>query len=151
MGKRNKTVAKLRKYRDQLIMYNVDLEHEIRMRDTRFREIREALTNDDKLRAYTLANIYNEFDEEFLCEIEVTMSEAVRELTLVYRMLVTEREFTSQTAEAIRVNDWLRARALTEEHMDLAGRRDQLLKDWTKQKGLKATIARLKEINHDKE
>lgn len=151
MGKRNKTVAKLRKYRDQLIAYNVDLEHEIRMRDSGFREIRRALADDDKLRAFALANVYNALDEGFLSEVEVTMNEAVRELTLVYRLLITEREFTSQTAEAIRVNDWLRARALAEEHMTSSVRRDELLKDWTKEKGLKATIERFKELNHEKD
>ena len=126
---RNKKVAKLRGYRDKLILKTVDLEGKIRHLSEILRVIRKALQGEDTLRAYALASDpeciegwdFNSFNDK---------NELAKELTLVYKFLITEREFSDQIGKAAAQRDYLRVAALAAEHRIAAHNRDDMLSTW---------------------
>ncbi len=128
MARRNKKVIKLRAYRDNLLAQITNLETVQRTYQKRMWLIREALRENDSLRAYALAT-----DEDARKTIgldDVKLNDAIGELALVYRMLNVEGEYTHQIDKAIEHNDWLRAKALCHEHKEQRANNDKLLSRW---------------------
>ena len=119
--RKNKTVVKLRKYRDKLIAEREVLNAEIRESTERFSQIRHALQKNDSLRAYALAGMAR-LDPSFY-----RINTTITELTILYRYLVFERDFTQQIYHALMQNDLLRARALIAQHVEDAKEHDKNL------------------------
>ena len=127
MARRNKKLLKLRQYRDKLIADNVNLRTTIRTHEQRLHEVRRALANEDTLRAYAITSEEggNMPPLEF-----VKKNEAVAELTLVYKMLSVEREYTQQMARAAQSRDLLRIAALCADHQAEEIAHDMMLSTW---------------------
>lgn len=134
---KNARYKKLRRYRDKLIFENNKLKAELR--EIHFRAIaaRRAMIDGDTLRASALLS--GAFPDS-LPKGEQVLNEAVREIELVYELLATERNYTEEIMEAIRKNDLLRARALTELHTDAKYDRDQQLRAWRRECGYHASM-----------
>ena len=133
MARRNKKLLKLRQYRDKLIADNVNLRQDIRTHEFRLSGIRKALQQPKDrggaiLRAYAMAS---DDEGEGKPPLEfIEKSEAVAELTLVYKMLVVEREYTEQMTRAAGSRDLLRIAALTADHLAEATAHDKMLSTW---------------------
>lgn len=127
---RNKRVRKLREYRDRLIESNVNMEGAMREYQQVFHEIRKALQKEEHLRAYALASSQTADDEEF-----PLINELSKELALVYRFLITEREYTKTIGIAANQRDYLRVAALAAEHNEHVRSREKLLSAWQETHG----------------
>lgn len=129
MARRNKKLIKLRHYRDKLIAKIVNLETLQRAHMEMFRETRRALQNEDTLRAYAIVS-----DQENLTtHLPLTFiekNEAVAELTLVYKFLSIEREYTSEMSRAVGSRDLLRIAALCADHQIEQIAHDEQLATW---------------------
>lgn len=136
MAKRNKKVLKLRAYRDKLIARCTGLEADIRRGAEVFRLICVALKDNDTLRAYTLAS--GNIDHEDLSSPEFhDPAELAKELTLVYRMLSVERNYTEQLQQAVNRRDYLRCAALAADHQAESRAHDRMLSEWSQNHGIK--------------
>lgn len=128
MARRNKKLVKLRSYRDRLIADNVNLRTEIREHEQRQHETRKALSNEDTLRAYAICSGEggNMPPLEF-----VEKNEAIAELTLVYKMLSIERQYTDEIGRAVVSRDLLRIAALCADHQVEQIAHDKMLSTWS--------------------
>jgi len=132
---RNKRVRKLREYRDRLIESNTNMEGAMREYQHVFSEIRKALGKEDTLRAYALASSQSADDEEF-----PLINEMAKELALVYRFLITEREYTKTIGIAANQRDYLRVAALVAEHNQHVRAREATLTEWQKIHGFSKSL-----------
>lgn len=134
MARRNKKLMKLRAYRDKLIADNVNLQSRIREDEMRFFSVRKALSKDDALRAYAIAS--SDIKDSDAPPLEfIEKNEAIAELTLVYKLLSIERNYTHEMITAVRLRDLLRIAALTADHIAEADAHDKMLSTWSKDHG----------------
>ena len=140
MARRNKKLMKLRQYRDKLIADNVNLRADIRTRDERFSQIRKALSSEGggSLRAYAIATDDDGLKEGSLEFVE--KNAAVAELTLVYKMLSVERNYTDEMSRALGTQDLLRMVALTADHRAEALAHDKMLSTWSMDHGFTKSL-----------
>lgn len=143
MAKRNKQLIKLRHYRDKLLLKIVDLESNARMDKQLFLEIRTALAGKGStLRAYALAT--RAYDgvvhEDDFSMVFVDKNDAIAELTLVYKMLSIEREYTTLIQVAVGQRDYLRAAALSATHIAEAAAHDKMLSTWSRDHGFTKSL-----------
>lgn len=137
MAKRNRKVLKLRAYRDKLLGKITNDEGIIRSYQASLREIRKALQQEDTLRAYALASEepphpqLTEFNEK---------NEIVKELTLVYRFLAVERNYTDQITRAAAHRDYLRVAALVADHKAEQVAHDRMLESWSEDHGFTRSL-----------
>jgi hypothetical protein len=152
---RNKKVIKLRKYRDKLLLRITELEAHMREANRTFSHIREALQEEDILRAYALAS-GEEFSVLSLTCKEPVFSmyevdswththEIAKELTLVYRMLAVERNYTLELSKAVDKRDYLRAAALCADHLAEQTAHDKMHEEWSKCHGVKRILGGVKD------
>lgn len=141
MTKRNKALLKVRRYRDKLITDNVNLRSRIREDEMRFVEIRKALQiNADSLRAFAIASNDPTQQELWMTTEFVDKNEAIAELTLVYKILSVEREFTSKIVIAAMQRDLLRVTALCADHQLESNAHDKMLSIWSKDHGFTSSL-----------
>lgn len=147
MAKRNKKVIKLRRYRDKLIAQMTILEHHLRTNKEMFKQIRKALSSDkdNTLRAYAIAT--EGLDEQLNTDAEdyvslefVSKNDAVAELTLVYKMLAVEREYTYEIGRSLNTRDLLRMAALAADHTAEQVAHDKMLSSWSKDHGFTKSL-----------
>ena len=124
---RNKKLNKLRNYRDKLLVKITNLEGTIRMNSLTFMNIRKCLQGDDLFRAYAMAS--EPVTHDSLLE-EYNKNEVIKELTLVYRVLAVERQYTEQISKSADARDYLRVAALTAEHSAEIKAHDKMLEQW---------------------
>lgn len=136
MARRNKKVAKLRKYRDKLLVTITNLEGTIRHYEEAFWQIRKALQSENSLRAYALSTVAHEDEPDGIDREFRYKNEAVKELTLIYRMLTVERKYSEEIQIAVRHRDWLRTLALCEDHKQEIREHDMLLSRWQDLNGI---------------
>ncbi len=140
MARKNMKMKKLRQYRDKLIANNVNLRGELRLYDEYFREIRLALTKEDYLRAYTVA-VRKEADEDVTLPLDfVDKNELAKELTLVYKMLAVERNYTENVGHAAANRDLLRIAALVADHKSEQLAHDKMLSTWSQDHGFTRSL-----------
>lgn len=140
MPKRNKKVIKLRLYRDKLIARIVHLEAKSREHTEILRQTRKALQKEDTLRAYAIIS-----DPDVLTTGAISLSfleknDAIAELTLVYKMLAIERNYTFELGRALNTQDLLRMAALTADHTAEQVAHDKLLSSWSKDHGFTKSL-----------
>lgn len=140
---RNRKLSKLRKYRDQLLLKVAHLEAKVRDCEWTYGEITKATNKGDLLRVAALATDYLPHDETFLAT-----NDAIEELTVIYRWLIVERTYTEQIDTALKNNDYLRARALCEQHLGEMGSHETLLAKWGKTHGI---VHKLKQEMRDED
>lgn len=131
---RNKKVAKLRSYRDKLILKTVDLEGKIRHLCEVLRVIRKALQKEDTLRAYALAS-ESDLSEDAELVSFADKNEMAKELALVYRFLAVERQYADDMSKAADQRDYLRVAALAATHKAEAAAHDNMLATWSMDHG----------------
>ena len=129
---RSKKVNKLRAYRDKLLERITNLEGDVRHNQGVLWEIRKALQQENHLRAYALAS-----DEEGSQQVlrHVKVNELAKELALIYRMLIVERNYTEEVQVAARHRDYLRVAALCADHEAETSAHDKMLVRWSKDNG----------------
>lgn len=140
MPKRSKKVLKLRRYRDKLIADNVNLRSKIRIQEEMFHAIRKALQREDTLNAYAVASNDPNDEETWMSYGFIEKNEAIAELTLVYKMLSIEREFTHHMIRAATQKDYLRVAALSAEHLSEAEAHDKMLSIWSVDHGFTKSL-----------
>lgn len=142
---RNKRLQKVRRYRDKLIEKITNLEALLRHQTIVNGEIKKALSNEDTLRAYALADGNGQNDT--LTSLS-TVNELASELALVYRMLNVERKFGAQILIAAGQRDYLRVAALAADHNMEAKAHDDMLSRWSRDHGFTRI---LREEAHDED
>lgn len=156
---RNKTLRKLRGYRDKLIREKVDLQTKLDECYLRINEARWAIEDGELLRAVALLShdsgwygdthvIGGRWQEQLPEHIE-EKKHLVSELSLVYKMMVIQQELTNELTKAIDCRDYLRAAALCADHKERALAHDKILDGWQKEGKGFVNILR-KEINEEK-
>lgn len=130
---RNKKVVKLRKYRDKLLASVTNLEGTIRRYEELCRTARRAIQHEDYLRAYAL--VCDVDDDEHLSFEFLEKNELAKELTLVYKMLAVERNYTDELHMAVNSRDLLRAAALCADHRAEWMAHDKMLTQWSQDHG----------------
>lgn len=147
MPKRNKKVIKLRHYRDKLLARITTLEQQLRTNHEMFRQIRKALSQEEgaTLRAYAIATdgldeTLNTDTEDYVSLEFISKNDAVAELTLVYRMLAVERNYTYEMGRALNTQDLLRMAALAADHTAEQIAHDKMLSTWSKDHGFTKSL-----------
>lgn len=137
---RNKKINKIRRYRDKLLVRTTNLEGTIREHVGVFSLIRVALRDTDYIRAYALSAL----PEAAVKNNDVIMfrdkNEIIKELTLVYKMLAVERNYTYQISTAGFNRDLLRIAALSAEHKAEQIAHDKMLSRWSKDHGFTKSL-----------
>jgi len=136
MARRNAKVLKLRAYRDKLLASITELEGKVRYYQATLREARKMLQQENYLRVYALLSD----DEAEELRNFVSTNEAVKELALVYRMLAVERNYTMELDRAVKSNDWLRAKALSADHIHEQIAHDKMIGEWGKDHGFTRSL-----------
>ena len=129
---RNKKILKLRKYRDKLLVLLSEKEKVLREQQELFSMIRMALTKDEHLRAYTLAQGDDDPDLQGFRHL----NNIIKELVIVIRYLAVERTYTQQLDDAVDKNDWLRAKALCSQHKEETKSHDLILSEMEYRRGV---------------
>ena len=140
---RNKTVTKLRLYRDKLMLKATNLEGIHRLNNAVLREVRTALEKEDYLRAYALASV----DHNVLGPKDIALNDIAKELTLIYRILSVERKYSESIMVAAQNRDYLRVAALSAEHQAESIAHDKMLSSWSADHGFTRSIR--KEIDNE--
>lgn len=136
---KNKKVRKLRLYRDKLLVAKTTQEGEVRLLKETLRQIRKALQKEDTLRAYALASD-DQVDIDPAIQEYLTLNEATKELTLVYRFLSVERKFTEEVHVAANHRDYLRVAAICADHKHEFTAHDRMLNEWSRDHGFTRTL-----------
>lgn len=144
---KSKKIKKLRMYRDKLLLRLTNLEGSLREAIGVFELIRDALRNNDHIRAYALAEHPDgDFKMQGLTDFQ-DKNEIAKELALIYRFLSVEREYTRNISLALHNRDYLRALALAADHKAESMAHDKMLHDWSKDHGFTKNLRR--EANED--
>ena len=147
MARRNKKVLKLREYRDKLLAQITMLERDARTHKERFRMIRKAIANEKEgaLRVYAIATEgldddgYGGSNGHLPIEF-IDKNEAIAELTLVYKMLAVERQYTNEIDKALKSRDLLRMAALAADHFAEQNAHDKMLSTWSRDHGFTKSL-----------
>ncbi len=148
MAKNNsKRLWKLRSYRDKLIEKNVIITGKNRYLHEVLRLIRKSLQKDDSLTAYAYASDPDAIDGSNVIKFS-DKNELAKELALVYRFLIVERQYTKKISIAASQRDYLRVAALASEHAEEHIAHDKMLSLWSEDHGFTKRLR--KELKDEK-
>jgi hypothetical protein len=149
MANRSKKVLKLRRYRDKLIGNNVVLNGKLRMYESTLEHITVALQKEDYLRAAALASLPHNEEVRTEMSLDWDKNEIIKELALVYRFLVVEREYTKNIRMAVNQRDYLRIAALAADHAAEANAHDKMLTLWSQDHGFTKSLREREKEDED--
>ncbi len=122
--KRNKTLKKLRVYRDRLIKERNEYQAESIKKSDELREAFSSLRKNDMIRAMAILSPWDDVTD---LQPVKALRDVLADMTTLYMYLNIEREYTSEISRAVEQNDWLRAKALAAQHRSCEHTRDKLL------------------------